>query len=83
MDYSNAVSEILEELCPEVDSQTCTTLVTDQYLDSLALVALVADLEDSFDIEIPPIMVTPDNFNSAAMIGHLVGTLIEEAGQVR
>lgn len=83
MDHSNAVIEILEELCPNVDFQTCITLVTEQYLDSLALVALVADLEDVFDIEIPPVMVTPDNFNSAAAIGHLVGTLIEEAGQAR
>jgi len=38
---------ILEELVPDVDVKTCTTLVDGRYLDSLAIVALIAELEDA------------------------------------
>ena len=32
--------EILREIQPDADYETCTTLVTDNYLDSLAILSL-------------------------------------------
>ena len=41
-------------------------------LDSLALMRLVAHLEDTYDIEIPPLDITLENFASlSAMVGYL------------
>ena len=36
--------EILEEIEDGVDYKTCTTLIDDHYLDSLAIISLVAEL---------------------------------------
>gem|GEM_PF-54927 len=69
---------ILEELVPDVDVKTCTTLVDGRYLDSLAIVALIAELEDAFDITIPAVEIVADNFNSAEDIMVLVNRLSEE-----
>jgi acyl carrier protein len=72
------VTEILEEFCPGVDLDSCTTLIDDHILGSLTMVALVAELEDSFDIEIPPVEIVASNFNSAAAISALVERLSDE-----
>ena len=69
---------ILKELMPGVDVTTCTTLVDDHYLDSLAIVVLISELEDQFDIEIPAVDIVADNFNSAENIQVLVTRLIED-----
>ena len=57
--------EILEDIDPSVDYNECTTLVTDNYLDSLAIISLVAEIEEKFDVQIPTVEIIPDNFNSA------------------
>ena len=45
--------EILEDLNPEVDYNTCTNLIDGHYLDSLAILSLVAEIEEEFDVVIP------------------------------
>ena len=72
------IIDILEELVPDVDVSTCTTLVDDRYLGSLEIVALIAELEDAFDITIPAVEIVADNFNSAEDIKVLVNRLSEE-----
>lgn len=57
--------DILEEINPDVDYETCDTLIDDGYLDSFAIVSLVGELNDTFDIEISPADIIPENFNSA------------------
>ncbi len=78
MSTNNALISIIEEFCPGIDCSTCTTLVDDRLLDSLAMVALVAELEDSFDIEIPPVEIVASNFNSVEAIDALVCRLAQE-----
>lgn len=70
--------EILEELQPDADYSTCTTLVDDHYLDSLTIIALVSELEDEFDITIPTVEIIPANFNSAKAIWAMVQRLQDE-----
>lgn len=72
------IIEILEDINPDADYETCTTLIDDRYLESLSMVSLVAELEDTFDITIPAVEVVADNFNSADAITKLVERLIEE-----
>ena len=70
--------EILEDIKPEVDFKTCTTLVDDHYLDSLSIISLVADLEDEYDITISAVEIVPENFNSAKNIWLMVQRLMQE-----
>ena len=70
--------EILEDIDPSVDYNECTTLVTDNYLDSLAIISLVAEIEERFDVQIPTVEIVPSNFNSAKSIWDLIVRLQEE-----
>ena len=57
--------KILEDLQPDVDYNECENLVDGRYLDSLTILALISEIEDEFDIQIPTVEIIPDNFNSA------------------
>ena len=78
MNTFETVVGILEELAPGVDLETCETLIDDRYIDSLAMLALVADLEDAFEIEIPAVEIVASNFNSARAIAQMVDRIKEE-----
>ncbi|MBR3152390.1 MAG: acyl carrier protein [Clostridia bacterium] len=70
--------EILEEINDGVDYETCTTLIDDHHLDSLAIISLVAEIEDEFDVQIPTVEIVPANFNSAKALWDLIVRLQEE-----
>jgi acyl carrier protein len=70
--------EILEEIEPGVDYENCTTLIDDNYLDSLAIISLVAEIEEAFDVQIPTVEIIPNNFNSAKALWELIERLKEE-----
>ncbi len=70
--------EILEELQPDVDYNTCEDLVDGRHLDSLTILSLVSEIEDEFDVEIPTVEIIPANFNSAKSIMALINKLKEE-----
>ena len=70
--------EILEDIQPEVDYRTCRNLIDGHYLDSLAIISLVAELEEEFDITIPTVEIIPENFNSADALRSMILRLQEE-----
>ena len=70
--------EILEDLQPEIDYETCKTLIDDHLLDSLSIISLIAEIEDEFDITIPTVEIIPDNFNSVQGIWALINRLRED-----
>ncbi len=74
----DALIEILEEIQPEADYETCTNLIDGHILTSLAIISLIAEIEDEFDITIPTVEITPKNFNSAAAMWALITRLQEE-----
>ena len=45
--------EILREINPEVDYETCDTLVEDGYITSLQIVMLVGEINQEFGVAIP------------------------------
>ena len=69
---------MLEELNPEVDYQTEEHLIDNHLLDSLAILSLIGDIEDEFDVEVPTVEIIPSNFNSAKAIWALIQKLKEE-----
>ena len=75
----NELLEILNEIDDTVDYETETGLIDDHLLDSFAIISLVSELEDAFDISIDAAEMTPENFNSAANLWKMVERLQEEA----
>ena len=70
--------EILEDIQPDVDYETCTDLIDGHHLDSLSIISLVAEIEDEFDITIPTVDIVPENFNSAKAMYDMILRLQEE-----
>ena len=64
--------EILNDIQPDADYETCTTLIDDEVLDSFAILSIVGELEEAFDIEITPVDIVPENFNSAQALWYSV-----------
>ena len=67
--------ELLEDIKPTVDFRTCTGLIDDGYLDSLDILSIVSELNDAFGIEISPVDIIPENFNSAQALWNMVERL--------
>ena len=70
--------EILEDIQPQADYETCTTLIDDHILDSMSIIDLVAELEEEFDVTIPTVEIIPANFNSAQAMYDMITRLQEE-----
>ena len=68
---------ILREIHPDVDFETCNTLIDDQILDSIDIVTLVAEISDAFDVEVPPEALVPEYFNSAKALWEMIQQLDE------
>ncbi|MBE6924734.1 MAG: acyl carrier protein [Ruminococcaceae bacterium] len=74
----NEMIEILENLHPEVDFDTCTTLIDDKILDSFDIITIISEINEEFDVVIPAEEIIPENFNSAQALYELVTRLSDE-----
>ncbi len=70
--------EILRNINEDVDYENSTDLIDSHQLDSLSIIALIADIEDEFDITIPAAEIIPQNFNSANTMYQMILRLQEE-----
>lgn len=70
--------EILEDIDPDIDYATADHLIDGKLLDSFSIVSLVSEIADTFDIEISPKYLVPENFNSAAAMWSMICRLREE-----
>ena len=64
--------EILQDLHPEVDFETCDTLVDDKIIDSFDIVSIISEINEEFDVVIPAEEIIPENFNSAEALYDLI-----------
>lgn len=70
--------EILQDLHPEVDYETCDTLIDDKILDSFDIVTIISEINENFDVVIPAEEIVPENFNSAQALYELIERLGDE-----
>lgn len=70
--------QILSSLHPEVDFTSCGDLIEEGILDSLDIVTLITEVNNTFDVQIPAEEVVPENFASAKAIWALIQKLDEE-----
>lgn len=67
--------EILQEINPDIDFENEKALIDDGLLDSFAILEIVGEINDEFDIEINAPDIVPENFNSAEAIYDLIERL--------
>ena len=72
------ILEILKDLHPDVDFESCDTLIDDGILDSFDIVTIIAEIIDAFDVKIGAEQIVPENFNSAEALWNLVRRLEED-----
>ena len=70
--------QILQAIHPEVDYETCETLIDDKILDSFDIISLVGEINDKLDVAIPAEEIVPENFNSYTGLRALVERLEDE-----
>ena len=70
--------DILYDIKPDVDYETCTTLIDDGIFDSFDIISTINELNEAFDISIPASEIIPANFNSAQALWAMVQRLQED-----
>ena len=68
---------ILRGLHPDVDFESCVTLIDDCVLDSFDIVALIAEISEVFDVTVTADEIVPANFNSARALFDLIERLMD------
>jgi hypothetical protein len=70
--------ELLNDINPDLDYDTVDNLIDGRVYDSLSILNLISDIEDTFDIEIGPKWLRNENFNSAAAMWNMICQIREE-----
>ena len=70
--------ELLNDINPDLDYDTVDNLIDGRVYDSLSIMNLVSELEETFDIEIGPKWLRNENFNSAAAMWNMICAIREE-----
>ena len=68
---------ILREIHPEIDFETCDTLIDDSILDSFDIITIIAEVNEYFDVTITANEIIPENFNSAKALCKLIERLTD------
>ena len=66
------IKKILADIRPEFDFESSTDFIEDGYLDSVDLVTLVAELDETYGISIDGLDIIPENFMSVETIAEVV-----------
>ena len=74
----NDLLEILNGLHPEVDFETCDSLIDDKILDSFDIISIISEVSEQFDVTISAENIIPQNFNSAKALYELIQRLEDE-----
>lgn len=77
-EIKSTLLEILEEMHPDEDFESCDTLVDSKVLDSFDIITLISEINEEFDIVISADKIVPENFNSVEALCALVQELMDE-----
>lgn len=69
--------EALKRANSKVDFTSSDKLVTDKVIDSIDITAILAELEETFDIEIDMEYITPENLDSVEAMWNMVQELMD------
>lgn len=69
------ILEMLREINPYEEIDEESRLIEDAILDSLTLVVLISEIEETFEIKIPETKLRPELFETVPMIVELIKEL--------
>ena len=69
--------EILNDLNPDLDYAQEDKLIDNQLFDSFKIITLISAISDSFDVELGPEHLIPENFNSAGAMWDMIRRIQE------
>lgn len=78
MDEMKELKELLEGIRPDIDFDRETSLIDDGILDSIDIISIVTEINDTFDVDINVQYLLPENFNSMEAIYQLICKLQDE-----
>ena len=64
--------DILRDLHPDIDFETAEGLIDHKVLTSFDVVSIVAELSETYDVELGAVDIVPENFNSARALFALI-----------
>ena len=67
--------DLLRDMHPEVDFETAEGLIDRKVLTSFDVVSIVAELSETYDVELGAVDIVPENFNSARALFALIQRL--------
>lgn len=72
------LKEILEGIRPDIDFDKEKKLIDDGILDSIDIIGMITEINDTFDVDINVQYLLPENFNSIEAIYALIQKLSDE-----
>ena len=70
--------DILRDLHPDIDFETAESLIDHKVLTSFDVVSIVAELSETYDVELGAVDIVPENFNSARALFALIQRIENE-----
>lgn len=70
--------EILNDLNPDIDYEKEDKLIDNKCYDSFKIITLISMISDTFDIELGPEHLIPENFNSARAMWDMIRRIQED-----
>lgn len=70
--------ELLNDINPDVDYETEDRLIDGKVLDSFSIITLISNITETFDVELGPQHLIPENFNSAKAMWAMIERIREE-----
>ena len=70
--------EILNDLNPDIDYETEDKLIDNKLYDSFKIITLISEISDTFEIELGPEHLIPENFNSARAMWEMIRRIQED-----
>ena len=72
------LKELLEGIRPDIDFEKEDKLIDNGILDSIDIIGIVTEINDTFDVDINVQYLLPENFNSMEAIYALIQKLSDE-----
>ena len=69
--------EILNDLNPDIDYETEDKLIDNKHYDSFKIITLISLISETFDVELGPEHLIPENFNSAKAMWEMIRRIQE------
>ena len=64
--------DLLRDLHPDIDFETAEGLIDRKILTSFDVVSIVAELSETYDVELGAVDIVPENFNNARALFALI-----------